>query len=344
VSPDSLTARAVAELIGGRLVGDGGAVLSGIAPLDRAGPGDLSFLASGRYLEAFRATRAGCVLIAEDFAEVSGGPAIRIFVGDPARAVGQVQAHLYPEPTPVPGVDPTARLARGVVLGQNVCVGAYTVLGAGVRLGDRVVLGPGVVLEDGTEIGDDSVLGPRVVCGRQTRIGNRVRIKAGAVLGGSGFGYAPGGGGLERLPHAGRCIIEDDVDIGSNTCIDRGSVDDTVVGAGTKIDNLVQLGHNVRLGRHCLVMSQVGIAGSARIGDRVVLAGQVGVVGHLSIGDGARIAAQSGVGHDLPGGADYGGSPARPHREWLRSHAVLYRLAPIAKAVEALVHERKTHA
>jgi UDP-3-O-[3-hydroxymyristoyl] glucosamine N-acyltransferase len=207
-----------------------------------------------------------------------------------------------------------------------------------------VVLGPGVVLEAGVEIGEDSVLGPRVVCCRDTRVGKRARIKAGAVLGGTGFGYAPGRGGLERLPHAGRCIIGDDVDIGSNSCIDRGSVDDTVVGDGTKIDNLVQVAHNVRLGRNCLVMSQVGIAGSARIGDGVVLAGQVGVVGHLTIGDGARVAAQSGVGHDLPGGADYGGSPARPHREWLRSHAVLYRLAPIAKEMEALVRERKTHA
>ncbi len=344
MSPEPLTARGVADLTGGRLVGDGGAVLSGIAPLDRAGPGDLSFLATGRYLDAFRASRAGCVLVADDFAEVAGGPPIRIFVADPSRAIGLIQARMYPEPPPVPGVDATARLARGVVLGQNVCVGPHTVLGQDVRLGDRVVLGPGVVLEDGVEIGEDSGLGPRVVCCRGTRIGKRVHIKAGAVLGGGGFGYTPGTGGLERLPHAGRCIIEDDVDIGSNTCIDRGSVDDTVVGAGSKIDNLVQLGHNVRLGRGCLVMSQVGVAGSAHIGDGVVLAGQVGVVGHLTIGDGARIAAQSGVGHDLPGGADYGGSPARPHREWLRSHAVLYRLAPLVKDMEALVRERKTHA
>lgn len=344
MSPATLTARAVADLVGGRLVGDGAVTLSGVAPLDRAGPGDLSLLASGRYLEAFQASGAGCVLVADDFAEVAGGPAVRILVPDPARAIGQVQAHLSPEPAPRPGVDATARLAPGVVLGENVCVGAYAVLGPGVRLGDRVVLGPGVVLEEGVDIGADSVLGPRVVCCHGTRVGRRVRIKAGAVLGGTGFGYAHGPAGHERLPHRGGCIIEDDVDIGSNTCIDRGSVDDTVVGAGSRIDNLVQLGHNVRLGRHCLVMSQVGIAGSARIGNGVVLAGQVGVVGHLTIGDGARVAAQSGVGHDLPGGADYGGSPARPHREWLRSHAVLYRLAPIAREMEALVRERKTHA
>jgi UDP-3-O-[3-hydroxymyristoyl] glucosamine N-acyltransferase len=344
VTPETLTARAVAELIGGRLVGDGGAVLSGIAPLDRAGPGDLSFLASGRYLDAFRSSRAGCVLVAENLGDVSGGPPVRIVVEDPARAVGRIQSALYPEPATVPGVDPTARLARGVLLGQTVCVGPHVVLGPDVKLGDGVVLGAGVVLEDGVEIGEGSVLGPRVVCCRHTRVGKRVRIKSGAVLGGTGFGFAPGAGGLERLPHAGRCIIGDDVDIGSNTCIDRGSIDDTVVGDGTRIDNLVQIAHNVRIGRDCLVMSQVGIAGSARIGDRVVLAGQVGVVGHLSIGDGARIAAQSGVGNDLPGGADYGGSPARAHREWLRSYAVLYRLAPIARDMEAMVRERKTHA
>ena len=344
MTPETLTARAVADLIGGRLVGDGGAVLSGIAPLDRAGPGDLSFLASGRYLDDFKASRAGCVLVRRPWERLLRSPGPDR--GGRSRPCGGEgpDPRSTPSPSRFRAVDPTARLARGIVLGQHVSVGPHAVLGLDVKLGDRVVLGPGVVLEDGVEIGEGSVLGPRVVCCRRTRVGKRVRIKAGAVLGGSGFGFAPGPGGLERLPHAGRCIVGDDVDIGSNTCIDRGSMDDTVIGDGTRIDNLVQIAHNVRLGRNCMVMSQVGIAGSARIGDGVVLAGQVGVVGHLTIGDGARVAAQSGVGHDLPGGADYGGSPARPHREWLRSHAVLHRLAPIAKEMEALVRERKTHA
>ena len=344
MEPGALTPRAVAELIGGRLVGDGSVRLTGFAPLDRAGPADLSFLSSGKYLDAFRASQAGCVLVADDLAGAAGGPAVRIVVRDPARAMGQVLAHLHPEAPPAPGIDPTARLGAGVILGREVSIAPYAVIGAGVRLGDRVVIGSGTVIEDQVEIGNDSVLGPRVVCCSGTRLGCRVRVKAGAVLGGRGFGYAPGEGGLERLPHVGRCLIEDDVDIGANTCIDRGSIDDTVIGAGTKIDNLVQLGHNVRIGRRCLLMSQVGVAGSARIGDGVILAGQVGVVGHLSIGAGARVAAQSGVGNDIPAGADYGGSPARPHREWLRSHAVLYRLAPLAKNLEALVKERNAHA
>jgi UDP-3-O-[3-hydroxymyristoyl] glucosamine N-acyltransferase len=344
VEPGALTPRAVAELTGGRLVGDGSVRLTGFAPLDRAGPGDLSFLTSGKYLQAFRRSGAGCVLVPDDLAEVADGPAIRVVVRDPGRAMGQVLAHLHPEVVPAPGIDSTVRLGAGVVLGHGVSVAAWVVLGAAVRLGDRVVIGAGTVLEDGVEVGDDTVIGPRVVCCRGTLIGRRVRIKPGAVIGGMGFGYAPGDTGLERVTHPGGCRIEDDVDIGANTCIDRGSIDDTVVGAGTKIDNLVQLAHNVRIGRRCLLMSQVGVAGSARIGDGVILAGQVGVVGHLTIGDGARVAAQSGVGNDIPPGADYGGSPARPHREWLRSHAVLYRLSPLAKDLEALVKERNAHA
>lgn len=344
MAPGALTPEAVADLVGGRLLGDGAAPLTGFAPLDRAGPADLSLFTSGKYLEAFRASRAGCVLVADDLADVAGGPAVRVVVADPARAMGQLLARLYPDLRPAAGVDPTARLGRGVVLGQGVCVAPHAVLGDGVRIGDRVVIGPGAVLEDGVEVGDETELGPRVVCCRGTRIGRRVRVKPGAVIGGGGFGYAPSADGPERLPHIGRCLIEDDVDIGANTCIDRGSIDDTVVGAGTKIDNLVQLGHNVRVGKRCLIMSQVGVAGSARIGNGVILAGQVGVVGHLTIGDSARVAAQSGVGSDVPAGADYGGSPARPHREWLRSYAVLYRIAPLAKDLEALVKDRHTHA
>lgn len=339
-----LSAEAIAGIVDGRVVGPASVLVTRVAPLDRAGETDLSFLSLARYLEEFRVSRAGAVLVAEEFAGEPGGPGTRIVVRDPARALGDLLRHVVADERPAPGVDPTARLGAGVRLGADVAIGAYAVLGAEVTLGDRTVIGPGTVIEDGVVIGNDVRLGPRVTCCVGTRLGNRVRVKAGAVLGGGGFGFTSDRNGHLRIPHVGGCVIEDDVEIGANTTIDRGSIGDTVVGAGTKIDNLVQLGHNVRVGRHCLLMSQVGVAGSSRLGDGVILAGQVGIAGHLSIGDGARLAAQSGLSSDVPAGADFGGYPARANREWLRSLAVLYRLTPIARQLEQLVREREAHA
>lgn len=339
----SLSTQQVADLAGGRVVGDGGQWLSGVAPLDRAGPTDLSFLTSGKYLGAFHRSQAGAVLVPDELAS-EPGPATRVVVSDPARALATVLHHLFPQTPAVPGVDATARLGAGVRLGDSPSIGPMVVLGKDVIIGDRVVIGAGSVVEDGVEIGDDTVLGPRVVCCSGARLGQRVRVKAGAVLGGVGYGFTMGADGHEAVPHIGRCVIEDDVHIGSNTCIDRGSIGDTVVGAGTKIDNLVQLGHNVRVGRRCLIMAQVGVAGSSRLGDGVVLAGQVGVAGHLTLGDGARLAAQSGVSSDIPPGEDWGGYPARPNRDWLRSTAVLYRIAPQMRELEAMVRERRADA
>ena len=169
-------------------------------------------------------------------------------------------------------------------------------------------------------------MGPGVVCYPGTRIGSRVVVKAGAVLGGDGFGYLSDGKGHTRIPHVGGCILEDEVEVGSNTCIDRGSIDDTVIGRGTKLDNLVQVGHNVRIGERCLIMAGVGIAGSTRVGNDVILAGHVGVTDHLAIGDRARIAAKSAIFGDVPAGASFSGHPARPHRQFLRAQAAMYRL------------------
>jgi UDP-3-O-[3-hydroxymyristoyl] glucosamine N-acyltransferase len=325
-------------------VGPGDIVVDGVAALDRAGPRSLSLLASRRYAGAFARSRAGAVLVAEAFEGLAGRPSTRIVVVDPHRAMLEVMARLFPVPAVVGGVDPTARLGPGVILGAQVSVGPHVSIGAGVRLGDRVRLGPGVVIEAGVEIGDDTVVGARVVVGSGTQVGKRVVIKPGAVLGTTGFGYVSGPDGHDRIPHVGACLIGDDVDIGANTCIDRGSLDDTVIGDGTKIDNLVQIGHNVRIGRRCLLMAGVGVAGSTRIGDGVVLAGQVGVAGHLTVGDGVRAAAQAGISGDIPAGATVTGFPARPNREFLRSQAVLYRLVPIVRDLEALVRNRNSDA
>jgi UDP-3-O-[3-hydroxymyristoyl] glucosamine N-acyltransferase len=223
------------------------------------------------------------------------------------------------------------------VLGADVSIGPFVVLGRGVHLGARSRLAEGVSLGDGVTIGEDTVIGPRAVCYAETRIGSRVVIKAGAVIGGPGFGYRRGPAGHDRIPHVGGCIVADEVEIGSNSCVDRGSVDDTVIGRGTKLDNLVHVGHNVRIGERCLLMAGVGVAGSTHIGNDVILAGHVGVTDHLLIGDGARIAAKSAVFGDIPAGASFSGHPARPHRQFLRAQAALHRLAPIIADVERVV-------
>jgi UDP-3-O-[3-hydroxymyristoyl] glucosamine N-acyltransferase len=344
VSAGSLTAQAVADLVGGRLLGDGGVQIQTVGPLDRAGPDALSFAISSRYSAELDGSRAGAVLVPEALATTAAGPRTRIVVADPYGALVRVLQALYPSQQPTAGVDPTARIGPGAVLGPDVSIGPYVVLGKNVRLGARCRLAQGVSLGDGVIVGEDSMMGPGVVCYASSQIGNRVVLKAGAVIGGEGFGYLSDGKGHTRIPHVGSCVLEDDVEVGSNTCIDRGSIDDTVVGRGTKLDNLVQVGHNVHIGQRCLIMAGVGIAGSTRIGNDVILAGHVGVTDHLAIGDRARIAAKSAIFGDVPAGASFSGHPARPHRQFLRAQAAMYRLAPIVDELERLVPERAKYA
>jgi UDP-3-O-[3-hydroxymyristoyl] glucosamine N-acyltransferase len=333
----TLTAAEVAALVGGELIGDGAVPLAGVAPLDRAGPSELSFLASAKYLAEFQRTRAAAVLCRAEYRAVGPGPATRIVVGDPHRAMLQVVVRLYPTAPRTAGIHPSAVVERGAVLGADVALGPHAVVGAGARLGDRVTVMAGAVIGAGVPVGDDAVLHPGVVLYTGAEIGARVILHAGVRVGVDGFGYVPGPEGHARIPHVGRCIIGDDVEIGANSTLDRGSVDDTVIGAGTKIDNLVQIGHNCRIGARCLIMAQVGVAGSTRVEDDVILAGQVGLAGHFTVGKGARIGAQSGVMHEVPPGASWFGYPARPHREAMRGMAALPRLARIVDQLEELV-------
>jgi UDP-3-O-[3-hydroxymyristoyl] glucosamine N-acyltransferase len=335
-----LTAQAVADLVGGRLLGHGDLALTAVGPLDRADGATLSLLAAGRYLAQFRASAAGAVLVRAEHADEPEGPATRIVVEDPGQAMLAVVPVLYPEAPPEWGVHPSASIGAGTTWEAEVSIGPGVVLGRQVRLGARCRIRAGAVLEDGVVVGDDADIGPNVVCHSGTRLGHRVRLKAGAIIGGDGFGFASGPGGHVPVRHVGGCIIEDDVQVGSNSCIDRGSLDDTVVGAGTKIDNLVHLAHNVRIGRGCLLMMGVGVSGSTRIGDGVILAGQVGLAGHITLGDRVRVSAQSGVGQDVPPGTDMGGSPARGQREYLRAQSALYRVAKIINQLEDLVSRR----
>ena len=322
-APVALTAGTVADLVGGRLLAgsDSERRLTGVAPLDRAGTEQLSLLVGAHYLSAFRTSRAGAVLIRPEYQEAPG-PATRISVRDPQAAMARVLAVMFPAAESKPGaIHPTARL------------------GARVQLGARVRLGPGVVLEDGVVVGDDTELTANVVCCRGTRIGRRCLIKPGAVIGSPGFGFVSGPEGHTRIPHPGGCVLGDDVEIGANSCVDRGSISDTLIGTGTKLDNLVHVGHNSRIGARCLIMGGSVVAGSAEIGDDVIVAGHAAIGGHFRVGDRARIGAKAGVISAVPDGADVSGFPARPHRQFLRAQAVLYRLSRISHRLEELAGE-----
>jgi UDP-3-O-[3-hydroxymyristoyl] glucosamine N-acyltransferase len=336
-APVPLTAQAVAELAGGRLSGDGAQLLTAVGSLMGADGETLSLLTDGRYLETFRGSRAGAVLLRSLHAEVAGGPLTRIVVPDPQAALTRILAIMFPLRRETPGIHPTVLLGPGVRLGADVAIAPHVAVGPGVVLGDRVSLGAGVVLEAGVEIGDDSTLAPGVVCCRGTRLGRRCVLKPGVVLGGPGFGYIAGARGPERVPHVGGCLVGDDVEIGSNSCVDGGSIDDTVIGSGSKLDNLVHVGHNAKLGARCLVMGGVVIAGSADVGDDVIIAGHAAVGGHFRVGHRARIGAMSGVISAVADDTDVSGFPARGHREFLRAQAALYRLAKVSDRLEQLV-------
>lgn len=335
----TITAEAIAALVSGELIGDGTVAVSSVAPLDRAAQSDLSILSSAKYASLMETTRAGVVLVDPEFRDVNAGSAARIIVERPQEKLVALLPKLYPQQEQRPGVAATARIGKGATIGRRVSIGEYAVIGAGAALGNGVAIGPHCVIGDGVAIGDDTRLWPGVTIYSGAKLGDRVFVQAGARIGCDGFGYVFRDGAHQKIPHVGRCIIGDDVEIGANTTIDRGSIDDTVVGNGTKIDNLVHIAHNVRIGEKCLLMAQVGVAGSVTIGDGAILAGQAGISGHLSIGAGARLAAQAGVFGDIPAGETWSGYPARPHRDSLRASAALFKLAGMMRKLEQLLQE-----
>jgi UDP-3-O-[3-hydroxymyristoyl] glucosamine N-acyltransferase len=328
-----LTVGEIATLTGAepRGVTDLARRISDIAPLDRAGPGDLTFLDSPKYAGELAATRAGACLVGERFASdvPSGVAALR--VREPYRAFVAVARALFPaaaRPSSLFG-------AEGVSAGAAVHARAR--LEQGVTVDPGAVIGPGAEIGAGSVIAANAVIGPNVRIGRNCSIGagasvlhaligDRVIIHPGCRIGQDGFGYLPDRSGPIKIPQTRRVIVQDDVEIGANTTIDRGGIRDTVIGEGTKIDNLVQIGHNCSIGRHCFIVSQTGISGSVEIGDYAMLGGQVGIADHLSIGSGARLGARSGVITDVPAGVQWGGFPARPFREWLKAEAIIGKM------------------
>lgn len=296
-----------------------------VASLDEAGREQVSFLDNRKYVESFKKSKAGACLAHPDFADKAPPGMALLLTPEPYRAYGEVAEAFYPVHKPVSAIAPTAFVDETALLGEGCSVGPGAVVGKGAELGRRCLIGPNAVIGPGVVLGDDCAIGPGATLAFCI-LGDKVIVHTGVRIGQDGFGFALGPQGHRKVPQLGRVLIGDDVEIGANTTIDRGAVPDTVIGDGTKIDNLVQIGHNVRLGRGCIVVSQVGISGSTTIGDFVMIGGQTGFAGHLNIGDGVQIAAQSGVMRDIPPGLKVGGAPALPVREWLRGIAVLEKM------------------
>jgi UDP-3-O-[3-hydroxymyristoyl] glucosamine N-acyltransferase len=331
-----LTAGEIAALVGGDLVGRDDVTIAGVAALDEATPGDASFLASSSYLPYFQASSAGVVLVAPEFRDAAAGPATRVVVPDPRGAIARVIEALGPPEAPAWGVDPTAKIGRACRWEGRVAIGPRARLAGGVRLGRDCRIGPGAELDAGVTLGDGCRVGAYALVAGGAALGDRVVVQPGARVGTEGFAWLEGADGRHRVPHVGPCRIGSDVEIGANATVDRGSLGATVIGDGTKIDNLVHVAHNVRIGARCVIMAQVGIAGSTTIADDVLIAGQAGLAGRLRVGHRARIAAQSGVIGDVAARATVSGYPARDHRAVLRQAAALARLAPMVHALERL--------
>jgi UDP-3-O-[3-hydroxymyristoyl] glucosamine N-acyltransferase len=334
-----MSTRTLSELarsIGAVLDGDGSRPVTGLAGLAEAGPTDVSFLANPRYRAQLDATRAAGVLVAPDL-RIARTDLALVRCEDPNRAWTEVIRLFAPAPaTPAPGVHPSSTIEAGARIDPSASIGPGCHVGTGAVIGARCVLRGHVWIGRDAHLGPECDLHPRVVVHERVAIGARCVLQPGAVIGSDGFGFEPTAQGWVKIPQCGTVVVEDDVEIGANACIDRARFGATRIGRGVKIDNLVHVAHNVVVGAGSLLVAQVGIAGSARLGRGVIVAGQAGVNGHVEIGDGARIAGQSGVTGDLDGGRDYQGHPARPRVEWLRMMARLARGAKLEERVKEL--------
>ena len=320
-------------LVGGVIEGDGGLEILGMASLEDAGEGHLSFLADVKQISRLEKTRAAAVIVPSNLPPFSK-PLIR--TPNPYLAYAKVQTFFSSRPHTPLGIDPHASVGADADIGEGVSIYPFVFVGSRSRIGNRAVLYPGVYVGEGAEIGEETVLYPNVVVMERCRVGKRVIVHGGTVIGSDGFGFAPDKAGYVKIPQAGIVEIADDVEIGANCAVDRAAMGRTWIRKGVKTDNLVQIGHNVVVGENTVLVAQVGIAGSTEIGEWVALGGQVGVVGHIKIGDQARVGAQSGVAQNVKAGETVSGSPAFPHREWLRAQAVFPRLPEIKKKLAAL--------
>ena len=323
----------LAALVGGKVEGDGSLRVQGIASIEEAGEEEITFLAEVKHISRLEKTRASAVIVPANLPPFSR-PLIR--TPNPYLAYAKVQAFFQTKPRPPRGMDPRAFIGQGVKIGRDVSIFPFVFVGDGCEVGDRVILYPGVYLGESVRVGEESVLYPNVVVMDRCLVGKRVILHPGTVIGGDGFGFARDGARYVKIPQVGIVVVEDDVEIGTNCAVDRAAMGKTRIRRGVKTDNLVQIGHNVTVGEDTIIVAQVGIAGSTEIGNRVSLGGQVGVVGHVKIGEGAMIGAQSGVAQDVAPGQVFSGTPAFPHREWLRAQAAFRKLPEMKRALDKL--------
>ena len=333
----------IVEFVSGRYDGPGDVAITGVAPLSDAGEGQISFLANPKYATLLESTQATAVLVSN---ELEGSEARWIRVSNPYYAMARVVAKFFDRrPMPI-GISEKASVAHSARLGDGVSIGPFSAIGEDVWIGDNVTIYPNVTIDNGAEIGEGTIVYPNVSIYYRSKIGKRCILHSGVVVGSDGYGFATEGGRHHKIPQVGIVRIEDDVEIGAGTTIDRAALGETVIGEGTKIDNLVQIAHNVKIGKHCLLVSQVGIAGSAQLGDYVVIGGQSGVAGHLKIGDRVQVAAKSSVMKDVPSDQKVRGTPAIGLGEFQRREIWLRRLPELARKLnyleQQMLRERKS--
>lgn len=336
----SLTLAELQAVLGGTIIGEAGTRLEGVASLEHAGPGQLGFLLSSKYLTQARASRAGALIVPDRLEAELAQPCLAL--ANPHAGFARAVALLQPEPLDAAGIHPSAVIAEGAQIGAKVRIGAGAIIGPRAKIGARSRIGPLSVIGADAVLGEDCVLHARVVIQHACVAGDRVILHPGVVIGGDGFGLAWQGDSWLKVPQAGRAILEDDVEIGANTCVDRGALDDTVIEAGAKLDNLIQIAHNCRIGRHTAIAACVGIAGSTRIGAYCQIGGAAMIIGHLNICDRVTVSAGSFVAKDIREPGVYTSvQPLMKHDDWKHNAAHLRRLDALVDRVKSLEQKLK---
>jgi UDP-3-O-[3-hydroxymyristoyl] glucosamine N-acyltransferase len=333
------TLQQIAEYLHADLIGDGAVVITGVKGIEEAGKEDLTFIANPKYRSKLETTRAAAVLVSPGIEQPGKN---LLVVKDPYTAHARVLALLYPRRRPTPGTSPAAHVEPGAKIAASAVVFPNVYIGRGATISGGVILHPGVYIGEEAVVDEDSTLYPNVVVHEKCRIGKRVILHAGVIVGADGFGFADPGMGNLKVAQIGFVQIDDDVEIGANSTIDRGALDRTWIKKGVKIDNLVQIAHNVVIGENTMIAAQTGIAGSAKLGRGVLIGGQVGMVGHIEIGDGVMIGAKSGVGKNVASGRIISGSPSIPHMRWLRVQAIIPKLPEMKKLIDGLLKRIET--